>query len=1423
MSASDEKHDDQASTDELLTNGVHRRNFLKFFAGAFAAAALPEVVVACSASSTGGLNEAAETADLADFTSIPMTWVTRKQDGLSLGFQLINLTSSGGNIALKQGAAAGSAYVAITFPPQHTMEDATPQGNYFSYTKPANAVASGTSVIVFNVPANYGTANYGTGDAGTPTLFPFTLQGMLELCALSAPVVAPNATNPNVTSSATTLTPQAENPEDERYEGISQARIDRVISRVDPRAAARVRRRAIRAARMINPELTVIGNPIGSPILFPPIRPAPTTPTKPTNAQTSLELPFRVLMSPDQTMHWSFMPTPVASPATTGTDAARTELWHARPGPLNHATGLAEPSLGGVTLRALYTRDYDIYGYPLPAPTDGGVDGSYGSDPVAGANPNVSNRDAIVRNTVGSQHAPLTVNHLMLSPVGGTLDVSAQFDPSLSQAGLQAWAQKTVLGRDEFVECINVGNLLPFGQPAALVTINKRAEDPTQGTVGVLYSQAYLVVSQTLASYHGLPNAVDYNTFPFVACELAQTKIPTASGSTPNAIPGGGSGWVYDPTGSTMVTVGVTGTDHRGQSIHFTTPLYFCASSAAPGVSAAAAAAAAANAAGAWNTFASNAGQAFQMQRQRIALAPTADSPGTAPSNYSPASTTFETVSFLLTLKNPTTGVAVAPTTLVPMASNLVVAVEAIRHLQTSPANGSPPVDSTFQYDSVNYAANGFDPTKNPHEIFLVQAGGATPTPTLSFVGSPNSGGLVAPALTANALSRSAGPMSGSTGSGSALATGAFHPPDYFGSFLSTIQLFGFVPLGGIIQAVENGVSGLASQYMPKSVTKDLSNAEAFLEKAVGLFNLLESVVGGSSGTGQATQILTQLAGDIGSFGQLAQGIVPSGGVALGGLSIADGAPMTNAQMQAAAWLQSAATQAQELIQSYLTTLTNAWNDAKAVVTDVTSLNLGQLITADGKGDLHKDIGDLLTLIGQIEGLTTGTTNPQTAAGAVMSYFGPVATAVQSVCNDINGFLTSAGGVLTQLIQDLSLIAQGLDMAKNLAVEFKWTPLISGIECWEALAFIPSTNKALSLDIKVNANSNNGPTGLNMTCRLDSFAICFGQGIPTPTGGTTLGCGTIPAGYTTVMQNADVSLVFDHIQVQMLAGQKPAVDCVFSNLYFGGDLSFIETIKNLIPLDSFSDPPFVNVTTSGITAEFHASGSRRSLNIAIGMFSIQNINIGASLTIPWVSMGGNGITFQFDFCTIDNPFVVTVMMLGGGGFFGMTLDMKGLQRIQFGVEVCAQLAIDLVIASGSVSIEAGIFLVYTVPGDQSGDGPRSRERPRCSGWLIGGYLRLRGELDVAGIITISIELYLQITYSPDTGKCIASGVHRDRREPPFFFLSVHAKVSFTRTFAGSNGDPTFAEMMSPGGIDPMLDPALSATWDPFAEYCMAYA
>src|SRR5439155_11750305 len=130
------------------------------------------------------------------------------------------------------------------------------------------------------------------------------------------------------------------------------------------------------------------------------------------------------------------------------------------------------------------------------------------------------------------------------------------------------------------------------------------------------------------------------------------------------------------------------------------------------------------------------------------------------------------------------------------------------------------------------------------------------------------------------------------------------------------------------------------------------------------------------------------------------------------------------------------------------------------------------------------------------------------------------------------------------------------------------------------------------------------------------------------------------------------SLVFDHLQFQMLAGKKPDVDLVFKGIHFGGPLHFIETLRNCIPLDGFSDPPYVDITSDHVEAGFTLALPA----LAIGMFSMENMAISASIRVPIVGDKSSVLSFHFAFSSKDHPFVVTVAMLGGGGFFSLTLS-----------------------------------------------------------------------------------------------------------------------------------------------------------------------
>jgi hypothetical protein len=248
-----------------------------------------------------------------------------------------------------------------------------------------------------------------------------------------------------------------------------------------------------------------------------------------------------------------------------------------------------------------------------------------------------------------------------------------------------------------------------------------------------------------------------------------------------------------------------------------------------------------------------------------------------------------------------------------------------------------------------------------------------------------------------------------------------------------------------------------------------------------------------------------------------------------------------------------------------------------------------------------------------------------------------------------------------------------------------------------------------------------------------------------------------------------IGVAFESVLLRMQSGQKTdvSVKLAGSGINFLGDLSFINEIRNFIPGNGFSDPPYLNVSPSGVLVGY----TLPIPTIAIGVFSLQNISLGASFEVPF---DGRAVNMGFAFCTRENPFLMTVAIFGGGGFFGITIAPTGLQGLEASLEFGGAVAINLGVAQGGVYVLAGIY--YFKVGDSSG---------------YEAHLRCGGALTVLGLICISVEFYMGLTYT-STG-----ALHGDAEvevEVKIAFFSKSVTLHTSREFAGSSNDPLIAEV-----------------------------
>lgn len=263
---------------------------------------------------------------------------------------------------------------------------------------------------------------------------------------------------------------------------------------------------------------------------------------------------------------------------------------------------------------------------------------------------------------------------------------------------------------------------------------------------------------------------------------------------------------------------------------------------------------------------------------------------------------------------------------------------------------------------------------------------------------------------------------------------------------------------------------------------------------------------------------------------------------------------------------------------------------------------------------------------------------------------------------------------------------------------------------------------------------------------------------------------------------------FKRLYFRSATGAKSEIDVDLGPLKWLGVLGFVDNLRELIPGDGFSDPPAVDVDSAGITAGFSVGLP----NVAVGVFNLSNLSLAAQVRLPFI--GDDGPTVGFAFCSRERPFNISVLFLGGGGFFGLRISPKKLVLLEASLEFGATLALDFGVASGSVSAMAGVYL-----------------RLAAADGSLTGYLRIRGEVDVLGLISACIELYMALTYEFGSGKVVGRASITVEVEVLMFSASV--QISTERRFAGSNGDPTFHDALGPyadGGC-------------PWIDYCQAFA
>ena len=447
-----------------------------------------------------------------------------------------------------------------------------------------------------------------------------------------------------------------------------------------------------------------------------------------------------------------------------------------------------------------------------------------------------------------------------------------------------------------------------------------------------------------------------------------------------------------------------------------------------------------------------------------------------------------------------------------------------------------------------------------------------------------------------------------------------------------------------------------------------------------------------------------------------------------------------------------------------------------------------------GSGGSSEKVGGLLTPNMEISGLSR--------------LLGPVAGTLDTIAGgtfDPSKFFKSAleakllGDIsLAEVIKAVTNFSGGVDkipkfvtsrFPDKIVTSFTWQPEIQNVSLDKNGGVPPffivtnPTKQALTVNAtltKTLGKLATKPPSYKVSASLKGFEIDF---IPTQSTLTDV-----------------LVLSFNELSFQSINGQKPDVKVDIAGIQFKGPLTFVNALKDKIPSGGgFNDPPSLDVTAQGIEVGY----SLGLPPVSIGVFNLSNVSLAAQLNIYFT---GKPITFEFDFCQEHHPFLLTVSLFGGGGYFGITLTPKGIQRMSAELEFGGSFALNIGVASGGIYLMAG--LSYTYENDTT---------------ELTGYLRCGGAVEVLGIVTISVEFKMGLKYISDGNKVWGRATLTVEIDILFFSKSVDLTVE--RQFAG--GGEGHAALFIPGAPYPLgptpvsfSDEMAAADWQ---IYCEAFA
>nr|MBP8601561.1 hypothetical protein [Candidatus Saccharicenans sp.] len=292
-------------------------------------------------------------------------------------------------------------------------------------------------------------------------------------------------------------------------------------------------------------------------------------PAPPEKYQTAIEMPYRLILSPNVYNIWVHAVKPVSINGWT-------ELWHTRLAALNPDGSISESDNPYLALRAVWSPDVDLNNLTGPSSSEE-VRLPLTADDRHQIVHLSSNFTLKKPDQSPYEPQPIRVNRMMLSPLGAWLDSIGNWSP-VSPLSVVTWQHLATMGRDHYVRVVYKGYLLPFGHRASLVKVTERkfykASDGQN--FAYLLQKMYIVVSQPEKTFPAPFQPNEGREIPFRLVKITSLQTPPLDHPEDSQVLSNSGQKAFWPrVGKKDFQFQVTAIDVEGHEIEFQLPMMF--------------------------------------------------------------------------------------------------------------------------------------------------------------------------------------------------------------------------------------------------------------------------------------------------------------------------------------------------------------------------------------------------------------------------------------------------------------------------------------------------------------------------------------------------------------------------------------------------------------------------------------------------------------------------------------------------------------------------------------------------------------------------------------------------------------------------------------------------------------------------------